>query len=239
MTAQLVMGQLKNQPRLYPAGIIGRHPQGNGKLVHRPEIRIQPRIGEAIGIGLQDIHGLLSPLPVQPHRQLRRQMVHAEKFDQPPHSRLLPEGPANLPGFRRRDAGDLRQPLRIPLHHRQGLLAETLHNSGGQLWPNAPHRSGRQIAEDFRRGLRHEPLQKFRLKLTAIVGIVGPAAGNHQPLPRHCQGNCPHHSDNLSGAVQPQHGIPVFMILKYHRRHSSLQQLQFLQGFVPPHICVY
>ena len=75
MAPRLIVAQLKNQAGLHPLGVVGRNPQLHGKVIHQPEVRVQSRLRQAVGVRAENLHGLVAPKPVQTHRQLRGKVM--------------------------------------------------------------------------------------------------------------------------------------------------------------------
>ena len=224
----LVEGQLKEDPRLHPALIVGLHLQLQGKGVHHGKIRAEIGLGQHIGIIPQGVHRQLAVGPVQPHGQLRRQMVGREEFDETPHAHLAAEALGDLPGLGLGNPRQLGQLLRLVLQDVQTVASKGRHNPLGRLLPHALHGPGGQVCQDFLRRLRHEPLQQLRFELAAIGGMGGPASGDGQPLPHHGHGDGSHHRHQLAVLrPQPQDRVAVLLILKDNRRYGSVEHFLF------------
>ena len=156
-------------------------------------------------------------------------MVQGKKLHDLPHSHLKPEFLSNGPGLFPGNPGDLRQPFRLPLHHRQSLISKMLHDPRRHPGADALDGPAGQVIQNFHGGLGHEPLQKFRLKLTAVAGMVAPLARDHQPLAHGRQRNGAHHRHRLTAAhIQPQDRIAVLIILVHHGADRALDDLHFL-----------
>ena len=150
----------------------------------------------------------------------------SEKLHKLTHTHLDPELLSDLPGPLGRNAGDLRQPFRLPLHDLQGFFSEMCHDPCGGFGADPLDDPAGEICLDLAGGLGHEPLQKFRLKLLAVAGMGAPLPRYHKPLPHHRQGNGPNHRHRLAlSDVQPQNGVAVVVILVYHRLDGALQNL--------------
>ena len=224
-----VIAQFKQNPRFHPPGVIRRHAKLDGKPIHRPEGGIQSVIHQKIGIVVEQLHRLLPIHLIGSHGQFRRKMVQGEKLHELPHSHpqaeFLADGFGLFPGNPRH----LRQAQRLPLHDGQCLIPELLHNPGSHFGSDSLDDPAGKIAENFRAGARHEPFQKFRLKLTAVAGVAAPFARDHQPLAHRRQRDGSHHGDGLSAPhTQPEHSIAVIIILIYHSADHALNNFQFL-----------
>ena len=159
--------------------------------------------------------------------------MHSKKFHQLPHSHLQAEFLAHGFCFFPGNAGNLSQPLRFPLHNQQGLLAEMLHDPRRRLGANALDDAAAEIIQDFQTGLRHQPLQKFRLELPSVAGVGAPLARHHQPFAHRGQGDGADHRHILTAAhVHAKDGIAVFVILIYHGADGALQNLQIFRQVV-------
>ena len=107
VTGGEIVPQLKQQPRLCPPGVVRRHPQGDGEVVHRPEGGIQPLIHEKIGVIIKQGYGVFPVEFVDLHRQLTGQVVESKKFQQLPHPHLEPEALPDGLGLGRGDSRHL------------------------------------------------------------------------------------------------------------------------------------
>ena len=155
--------------------------------------------------------------------------MHGKKLHQLPHShsavKFLSDGQSFLPG----NPGNFRQPGRFPLHNLQGLIPEMPDNPGGGYRADAFDHAPGKIAQNFRFGLGHQPLQKFRLELPPVAGMTSPFSRHHQPLADGWERNGAHYGDRLPAAYRkPQDCVAVIVILIYHSANGALDNLHFL-----------
>ena len=218
-----IIAQFKEDARLHPAAVVPRHAERNGEPVHGSEGSVQPLLHKKIGVVIEKVRGPLAVHPVDPDRQLGIQVVLGEKFHKPPdpgpQPKFLPDGL----GLGGRNAGDLSQLLRLPLHDLQGFRPEAADDAPGGLWSDALYRPAGQEGQNLALRLGQEPLQEFRLKLPPVAGVIAPPARNHQLLPHAGHGNGSHHCNGIAVlGGQPQHGIAVLIILEHHRTDGPL-----------------
>ena len=226
--AVVVVGQLENQPRLQPEGVLRPHPQGQGQGVRLGKLHLELLVDQQVGVGLHHLQGHIAVGPAEEGGQLQGQLVLGEKLHQPADPHLLPEDLTDLPGPLFGDALDLGQLLRVLLNDSEGLLPECLDNQpcGGLAHPlDGP---GGQVVEDFLHALGQAALHHFRLHLGAVGGVPGPAAPDGQVLPRRHPGHRAHHRDLLPVDVQFEDGVAVFLILENNRGDGALDLLQLL-----------
>ena len=211
--AQLVPQGVEGR-RLRPPQVLRLHAQGHGKGVHRGKIRAEILLRQQIRVILQGIHGQFPVALVQRHGQIRREAMGHQILQKLPHAELLLEILADLHGLFEADARHLCQPLRLLLHHREGAVAEPLHDAGSGLGADTPDGPGSQIPLDLHGAVRHQPLQKLRPELPPMGGVAFPMACDHQPLALGTQRDDPHHGDGFHGlGGKPDHSIAVGFIL--------------------------
>ena len=228
MTVGLVEGQLEQDAGFHPALVVGLHPQLQGKNIHHSKISAEIGVCQHIGVVLQGVHSQLAVGPVQPHGQLRREPVGRQELNETPHTDLFPEAFGDFPGLGQGDSRHLGQGFRLVFNDLQAPFAEGHDNPGGSFFTHAFHCPGGQIGQDLIPGLRHEPLQQIRLKLAAIGGMGGPAAGDGQTFSHHRHGDGSHHRHHLPILrLQPQNGVPVFLILKDDRCYGPVEHFLF------------
>ena len=86
-----------------------------------------------------------------------------------------------------------------------------------------------QVAEDLAAGLGQQALEKFRLELAAVTGVIAPLARDHEPLAHSGQGDGAHHGDGLAAAhIQADDGVAVIVILVNHGGNDALDNFHFL-----------
>ena len=90
-------------------------------------------IHQKIGIIVQQFHRLVAVYLIGTHRQLRRQLMAAEEFQQMTHADLEHELLTNGFGLFPGDTGNLCKPGRLPFHNGKSLVSEMLHDSGSGL----------------------------------------------------------------------------------------------------------
>ena len=221
--------QFKEDSGFHTAGIISCNAQFDGKTVHRRKRSFQSLVHQQVGIIVKQLHRGFTVDFIGPDSQLRRQVVHGKKLHELPHADPLLEFLADGPGALQGNARDLRQPLRLPLHDDQGLVAEMVHDPGCGPGTHAGDDLAGQVAEDLAAGLGQQALQKLRLELPAVAGMTVPFARDHEPLAHHRQGDGAHHGDGLSAAhIQADDGIAVIVILVNHGADDALYNFHFL-----------
>ena len=224
MAAGLVINQLKHHPGLHPACIRRLHAKLQRKLIHHGKGRAIVGVDEHVGILPQGVGRVLAVDPVEPHGQVRRQMVGSHKFHQPPHAHLPPEALGDFQSLAPGDPGQCGQPFRVMLQHIQALASKGGHDALRRLLPDSLDDPGGEVGEDLIPALGHIPLQHLRLKLPAVGGMSCPVSRDCQALPHSRHGNGAHHGDHLPVlGLKAQHCIAVFRILKDDRRHGAIE----------------
>ena len=94
---------------------------------------------------------------VKPDRELRREPVRRQKFNEPPDAGLAAEAVTHLSRLFLRDARDLREPFRLIFQNVKARRAEAGDDLLRRLGADALDRAGRQKRKDLRLRLRHEP----------------------------------------------------------------------------------
>ena len=108
-----------------------------------------------------------------------------------------------------------------------------LHDPRRCLGADALDDAAAEIIQNFQTGLRHQPLQKFRLELPSVAGVGAPFARHHQPFAHRGQRDGADHRHILSAAhVHAKDGVAVFVILIYHGADGALQNLQIFRQVV-------
>ena len=135
-----VVLQLKEEGGLHPLGVVPRHAQLNGQLVHLGERDVQATVGQKVGVILHHLHRQVPESLVEGHGGGQGQLVLSEKLRQVPHAHLGPEALADGAGPLEAHPSDLGQLLRGILNDLQGLCPELIHNLTGQPHADALHR---------------------------------------------------------------------------------------------------
>ena len=107
-----------------------------------------------------------------------------------------------------------------------------LHDPCRCLGADALDDAAAEIIQDFQTGLRHQPLQKFRLELPSVAGVGAPFARHHQPFAHRGQRDGADHRHILTAHVHAKDGVAVFVILIYHSADGALQNLQIFRQVV-------
>ena len=155
--------------------------------------------------------------------------MHRKELHDLPDAHLEPEFLSNRLCFFPGNAAYLCQPLRLPLHNSQGVAAEAIHDPGRHLGADTLDDPAGQVIQDLHGGLGHHALQKFCFKLTAITGMIAPAASDHQPFSHAGHGNRANHCHILPAAyTHTEDSIAIFVVLIYHSADGTLNDLQFL-----------
>ena len=226
--AVVVVGQLKEQPRLQPQGVRLPHPQGQGQGVRLGELHLKLLIDQQVGVGLHHLQGHVAVGPAEEGGQLQRELVLCKELHQPAGPHLLAEDLADLPGPLFGDALDFGQLLRVLLDDGESLLPEGLNNQPGGGLAHPLDGPGGEVVEDFLHALGQAAVHHLRLHLGAVGGVPGPAAPDGQVFPRRHPGHGAHHRDLLPMDIQLEDGIPVFLILKNNSGDGALDLLQLL-----------
>ena len=169
-----VVGQLEEQPRLQPLGVVPLHAHRQGQRVGVGKVHPQLPVHQQIGVAPDDLQGPVAVLAVEGHGQLEGHLMLPQKLQQAAHAHLLPEVLPHGQGPLAGDALDLSEPLRVLLQHRQGLLPELLHHPPGGGGADAPHRAGGQVVKDGLGACGHPPLHRLGLELLPVGGVVHP-----------------------------------------------------------------
>ena len=96
MAAPQIIRQFKNRPSFNAAGVVRCHAAAQGKGVDSGKARANLRSGQDIRVLLQYLQRLRAKGRYAPHRQLRRQTVDAQIFDQTADAGLLLERAGEL-----------------------------------------------------------------------------------------------------------------------------------------------
>lgn len=126
MAAPQIIRQFKNCSRFNTAGVVRCHAAAQGKGVDSGKACANLWLGQDIRVLLQHLQRLRAKEPVRPHRQLRRQTVDAQIFDQAADAGLLLERAGELGSLFGRNARDLRQLLRLLFQDLQRPLPKEL-----------------------------------------------------------------------------------------------------------------
>ena len=210
-----IVAQLKEGRGFHPAAAVPGHAHGQGNLVHNAEADAVRIVNQQVGVILYRIQGPRTIAAVELESQSQRQVILAQKIQQPPHTGLVAEALCNLLGPPGGDALHLAQPFRRVLQDGQGIRAEVFHQPLSRGRPYALHHAGGQIEQDFRLGGGEVAFDAAGLKLFPVDRVADPLSGNNQVLSRRGAGDGPHHGHSLAVACdQAQHGIAVVLVLK-------------------------
>ena len=124
--------------------------------------------------------------------------MRCQELDQPANAGLAAEALAHLARLLFRNPRNLRQPFGLIFQHVEAGRAKTRNNLLRRLRADALDRAGGKERKNLRLCLRHEPLEKLRLKLLAVVRMMSPPARNHQALAHDRHWDRPDHSHKLA-----------------------------------------
>ena len=138
-----------------------------------------------------------------------------QKIHQQAHFALLDELTADLPRLFRRDAANLRQPLRLVHQDVERVLAERVRDAHREPLAHPAYQTRPQILRDAPDGRGQTALECLGRKLLAIGRVRDPEAGQNdlltRPDIRECAGRG-HLGPVL--AREPQHGVAVLLIVE-------------------------
>ena len=230
-----VIRELKQDPGLHAPLIVGADAECDGKRIDLRKIRAVIGVRQQIRVILQRLLRQLPVSAVEPHGELRRQVVHGQKLDEPPDAGLALEALSHLLRLFLCDPGDLGQAHGVLLEHGQALVAEAADDLLRRPRADALDGAGGQKSQDLARRLRHEAFEKLRLKLLAETLVARPLADDRQPLAHDAHGDGPDDGDRLSLLrADLQHAVAVFGVLINDREHGPLYHLRFLFHSILP-----
>ena len=105
--------------------------------------------------------------------------MQGKELHQLPQPNLQTESFSDSNGFGLRNAGDLTESCRLPLHDPQGIFSKTVNDALSQLGTDPLNAASGQISLNVRCSLGHEPFQKFRFELAAVAAVAAPFSGDH------------------------------------------------------------
>src|SRR5262249_15561012 len=141
--------------------------------------------GEAIGIGADDVDGLVAIRLVDAKRPVRADAVRGKEDGDVANGFLLPPALADLLDAARADALHLLEEHRAGIDHLQRAGAESLDDALGVLRPDAlDEPRTEELLDPLRRARRRRP-HAVGLELDAVLRVLRPDAGRFQILAGH------------------------------------------------------
>ena len=208
--------------------------QRRADTVSREEAHALQILAQAVGILADDLRGALAVQAADFHRQAGRNSVGLQKHHGLPGLLLLAEALGNLDPALLAHLGHFLQTLWMLAEHREGFLAEMLHDQLGRGGPHAVDQPAAQVALDAQEGGGLLQLAGRAFQLPPVLGMLHPFPGEYGLLSRGQLGQHAHHGDFAAAHPRHDHRIAVFVIAVHRAQHAGLHLLHALTSSGKP-----